>query len=61
MSRNSWAGMPDDMSARIQEAATRALANEISAAIQELTVGKNGRFEATVSILASIVGDADDQ
>ena len=61
MTRNSWAGSPDDMSDRIEEAATRALATEIRAAIHALTVGRNGRFEATISILASIVGDADDQ
>lgn len=60
-SRNSWAGHPDDMAARIQEAAERSLATEIRAAINELTQGKNGRYEATIGILACIIGEADDQ
>lgn len=56
---NIYAGAPEDMAERVQEAATKALANEIEAAIKKLHQGSNGRFQATIMLLGSLIGEED--
>jgi len=58
---NRYAGVPHDIKGRLNEAATKALEIDIRNAITELTNGHSGRYEAVITILASLIGEADDQ
>lgn len=57
---NRYAGAPSDIKGRISEAASWALKNEIEAAIKKLHEGSGGRFQATIRILQSLIGEVDE-
>lgn len=52
---NRYVGAPDDEA--INEIASKALEDQIHAAIKHLNDGQNGQFDAVIALLGRCIGD----
>jgi len=54
---NVYAGVPDNIRELIEQAATRAFAEQIRSAIHLLRQGQGDRYEAVISVLEAMIGE----